>query len=332
MAGLKELCTLEGHTDRVWCVAWNTSGTSLASCGGDQTVRIWAQEGEKWRCKTILKDSHERTIRHVAWSQCGNLLATASFDGTIGVWDKRTGVFECNATLEGHENEVKCAMWCTTDSGRFLATCSRDKTVWIWDVTDEDDYECASVLHTHTQDVKKVLWHPHYPILISCSYDNTIKFYREDDDDWTCFNTLEGHTSTVWAISLDPTGSRLASCSADMTVRIWQDLAPEKRDGICTNTVWNSSKCICTLTGYHDRTIFDVNWCKLTGMIATAGGDDKICVFRKSEDSSDNYDIICSQPMAHNEDLNSVQWNPKIPGVLASASDDCQVKLWELIE
>lgn len=24
-----------------------------------------------------------------------------------------------------------------------------------------EEYECASVLHHHTQDVKKVVWHPH---------------------------------------------------------------------------------------------------------------------------------------------------------------------------
>ena len=28
-------------------------------------------------------------------------------------------------------------------------------------IVDEDDYECASVLNKHTQDVKKVAWHPH---------------------------------------------------------------------------------------------------------------------------------------------------------------------------
>ena len=27
-------------------------------------------------------------------------------------------------------------------------------------------------------------------ILASCSYDDTIKLYKEDDDDWTCYATL----------------------------------------------------------------------------------------------------------------------------------------------
>src|SRR5277367_6707937 len=37
--------TLSGHQDRVWGLAWNPSGTILATCGGDKTVRLWAKEG-----------------------------------------------------------------------------------------------------------------------------------------------------------------------------------------------------------------------------------------------------------------------------------------------
>lgn len=55
---LKELCRLEGHTDRVWSLAWNPAAGGdgapavLASCSGDKTVRIWRQNlaADSWDC------------------------------------------------------------------------------------------------------------------------------------------------------------------------------------------------------------------------------------------------------------------------------------------
>lgn len=61
-------------------------------------------------------------------------------------------------------------------------------------------------------------WHPSEEIVLSASYDNSIKQWAEEEDDWYATQTMSGHTSTVWSIAFDPTtnGSRFVSASDDL--------------------------------------------------------------------------------------------------------------------
>ena len=213
--------TLEGHSDRVWGVCWAPCGNELASCSGDNTVRVWTRDelSDKWSCTGVLEHVHQRSVRSCAYSPCGKYLGSASFDATTAIWEKQDGEYECIATLEGHENEVKCVSWAS--SGGLLATCSRDKSVWIWAADGDRDFECAAVLTGHTQDVKFVVFHPHKELVVSCSYDDTMKVWVEDEEVWYCCDTLTGHSSTVWAAAFNSTGDRLVSSSADMQLRLW---------------------------------------------------------------------------------------------------------------
>ena len=326
---LKLVETLKSHQDRVWSLAWNHKGDLLASCGGDKTIKIWGKEGENWVCKSTLSDQHNRTIRSICWSPCGKLIAAASFDATVSIWDRSNGEFECITTLEGHENEVKAAAW--SISGSFLATCSRDKSVWIWEVED-NEYECASVLNSHTQDVKKIIWHPIGDVLASCSYDDTINMHKEEDDDWTCYHTLTGHTSTVWSMAFDKTGDRLVSCSDDQTLKIWQCYYPNNAEGIITTGNDPTWKNVCTLSGYHNRSVYDVDWSHQSGAIVSASGDDSIRIFKEDitngTRNEPSFNMVACVHKAHDQDVNCVKWNPVDSSVLASCSDDMTINIW----
>eukprot|EP00913_Durusdinium_trenchii_P005754 g5368.t1 len=150
-------------------------------------------------------------------------------DATISVWHvtESRGHFklDCVTVLSGHENEVKCAAFSSSD--KFFASCSRvilrltASQIWVYDAEDTDEYECVALLHSFLQDVKSVRWHPEQDVLFSCSYDDTIKVWGPDGDDWCCKETLPGHDSTVWSMSFDSTGSHFVSCSDDRTLRLW---------------------------------------------------------------------------------------------------------------
>ncbi|KAL4418689.1 hypothetical protein ABPG77_001259 [Micractinium sp. CCAP 211/92] len=250
----------------------------LASCGGDRTVRIWARDAaaaaERWRCVAVLEDTHSRTIRSCSWSPDGRQLATASFDRTTAIWQHSGGIWENVAMLEGHESEVKEVAW--APNGSLIATCSRDKTVWLWEAAPGNEYEVVDVKHGHSQDVKTVHWHPQGEVLVSASYDDTIKLWVEEDDEWICAQTLagkagcpSGHSSTVWEVAFDAAGQRMVSCSDDCTLRVW---ACRKEQG---ELRWG---LLSTLSGYHDRTIFSVDWSK-AGLIASGAADNAIRIF-----------------------------------------------------
>eukprot|EP00730_Choanoeca_flexa_P014221 TRINITY_DN6138_c0_g1_i1.p1 TRINITY_DN6138_c0_g1~~TRINITY_DN6138_c0_g1_i1.p1 ORF type:complete len:344 (+),score=66.55 TRINITY_DN6138_c0_g1_i1:134-1165(+) len=340
MAAITLVTRLEGHADRVWDLAWQPAGDLLASCSGDQSIRIWTTVQGDWSCAKSLEGPQRGTIRSLNWSPNGEYLASASFDKTACIWEKTPSNFECFATLEGQNNEVKDVAF--SPGGDYIATCSRDKSVWIWErYQDEEEYECAAILEEHKQDVKCVRWHPSREILASCSYDNTINLYREDPDaaDWIKYATLTGHTSTVWQLDFDLSGDRLVSVSDDGTVRIWQCYEPGNDHGVVTpssqDPIW---KNVCTLSGYHPRTIYSVSICKRTGLIATGCGDNNIRIFQQVAGTSEHepsFELVVTQ-QAHTQDINCVAFAPPSRTgddgsvLLASCSDDETVALWNV--
>lgn len=339
---IKSVQTLDGHTDRVWTIAWNPSGTILASSGADKTIRLWAQEkSENYICMAILTNTHNKSIRRLCWSPCGNYLASASFDSTVCIWKKNPidNNWATVVNLEGHESEVKSVAW--SSDGNYLASCGRDRTIWIWeralDRMDEVDseetdegasWDCSDVKNDHTKDVKQIVWHPHYNILVSCSYDDTVKLFHKDGDDWNCFQTLTTHSSTVWSADFSESGQYLVTSSDDRTVRVWKNHSHDKLPAVEANS-W---KCVSVIQGYHSRSIYDVSWSKTSDVIASCSGDNSLVIYGRdsSGEPQDGDMFTCVERLsqAHDCDVNTVVWNPRQSGLLATGGDDRKIKIW----
>ena len=81
VATLTPVCRLTGHTEpRVWHLTWTSSGETLASCGEDRSIRLWAAAVGGWHCVAVLEEGHQRTVRWCAWSPDSTMIASSSFD------------------------------------------------------------------------------------------------------------------------------------------------------------------------------------------------------------------------------------------------------------
>ncbi len=114
-----------------------------------------------------------------------------------------------------------------------------------------------------------------------------------------------GHTNEVNAIKWDPQGNFLASCSDDMTLKIWN----MKQDS-----------CVHDLSA-HSKEIYTIKWSP-TG----PGTKVRLCISCPRLIHGFNC-LVVKLPLLN---INCLLKNPNANLVLASASFDSTVRLWDV--
>jgi WD40 repeat protein len=123
---------LNGHQEQIAHCAWSPDETWLATCGTDDTIRIWnATSGQQLRVLT----GHTDDVWSLAISPDGARLISASGDKTLKIWHTNAG--EELLTLRGHDRDVWTAAF--SPDGRRIASGSYDGTIRLWDATARGD-------------------------------------------------------------------------------------------------------------------------------------------------------------------------------------------------
>ena len=169
---------LASHRKAVRCVRWSPSGTKLASCALDGSIRVHSlnslhghsanSDGLSAASTAPSPDSavelrgHSGSVEAIAWSRAQPwLLASASLDRTVRLWDTddNDGEGRCLETLTC-AGELISVAW--SADGRFIAAGSKANVVHLIDVGRQrsrviaalsfqtEINELAFAMHTHT--------------------------------------------------------------------------------------------------------------------------------------------------------------------------------------
>jgi protein transport protein SEC13 len=235
-----KLCSFKAHNGPIWQLAWAHPkfGNILASCSFDRKVIIWKEVKQNdWQ--EVTNYEHQGSVNAIAWApwECGLKLAACSADGTISLLSRKSDDTWENNKFNAHDMGVNCISWApiinagdlysdiTSDknlSPPRLASGSCDKSIKIWEyrADAQTKFQEVAVLKSppdgHTDWVRDVSWCPNigapYDLLVSCSEDQTVIFWRNSKCGESNFKKLDQKKcdGPVWRASWSFAGNLLA--------------------------------------------------------------------------------------------------------------------------
>ncbi|MEI2580303.1 serine/threonine-protein kinase [Scytonema sp. PRP1] len=286
--------TLTGHLSEVNSLAFNPSGTTLASGIDDKTIKLW-NLNNKQEIRTLK--GHSDKVYSVAISPDGQTVVSGSKDNTIKIWNLNTG--KEIRTLTGHTALVNSVA--ISSDGQNIASGSYDNTIKIWNLNTGQELQ---TLIKHTSAVLSVAFSSDSQTLVSGSAVREIKVWNLKTG--KVLRTLPPHSGDVNALAISPDGQMLASASDDKTVKVWK---------------LNTGKEISPLTG-HSGHVNSVAFSP-DGEHIAAGSDDK-SVKIWNLDTGEVLDL-----KGHSGKVYAVAFSPD-GKTLVSGGKDKTIKIWQL--
>ncbi|KAI8586600.1 WD40-repeat-containing domain protein [Geranomyces variabilis] len=246
---------MEGHTSRIWDVATNKSGSTLASASGDGTVKLWDHKPGKIQCLSTFEESCG-DVYSVKFHPAGRHVVAGGYDKTVRLYDIERGAVV--KTFTGHHLSVSRNIF--NPLGNLIVSGSKDNTIKFWDITSG---LCIRTIASHLGEVTSVDMTSNGTLLLSGSKDNSNRLwdirmlrplrkfkghqntsknfvkagfagdalvvggsedgivYIWDVSKGDILQKLRGHAGVVYSAAWSSRQSLFASCSDDRTAKTW---------------------------------------------------------------------------------------------------------------
>lgn len=243
--------------------------------------------------------------------------------------------------VTGHEDLVHDI--CYDFYGRYVATCSSDQHIKVFKLDKEtDEWQLTDSWKAHDSSIVSLDWaSPEYGrIIVSVSYDKTIKLWEEDPDApecsgrrWIKLCTLNDATGPLYSVKFAPghLGLRLGAIGNDGILRIYDALEPSD---LRTWTLTSEVKILQNLPTSNLQSDFSLDWCpsRFSAEKIVVSGLDQAFIYQRNK-SGKLY--LAGKLEGHKGLIRSISWAPSIGRwyqLIATGCKDGKVRIFKITE